>query len=88
MTLNKVSIKNFISDLPRLLNENFNAISEVISRFYDEDTRKVTANNMEVSGNITTNSLTTNSANFRLSNGSTITIEEILTRLSNLENNQ
>ena len=87
MTLNKVSIKNFISDLPRILNENFSAISEVISRFYDENDKKLTADKMEISGNITTNSLTTNSANFRLSNGKTITIEEILTRLEQLENN-
>jgi hypothetical protein len=39
MKINKISIKHFIGDLPRLLNENFKAIADTIISMYDEETK-------------------------------------------------
>lgn len=86
MTLESLSVKNFISDLPRILNANFTALKDAIEGFYDSDKDKITATSAKFSGSVEANSIKANSAKFTLSSGDTITIEEIVSRLESLEN--
>lgn len=56
MTLNNFSIKNFISDLPKMLNENFAAIKKRIDTFFTEDDT-LTVKSAKVTGSTESNSV-------------------------------
>ena len=59
MEFKTISIKSFISDLPRVFNENFNALKEFINSIYDFTQNKLKAAAAEINGQITANTVKT-----------------------------
>lgn len=81
---NMFSIKNFITDLPRMLNNAFAIVSDVILKFYDADKNKLEATFVEAD-NITASTIITQNITFTGSNGSRFKYDDIATKLANLE---
>lgn len=86
MELQKLSIKNFLGDLPRILNENFTKIKDTIERFYADG--KLKADSVEATGEIKANSISASTATFKLGNGQTVSINELIDRIEALERAQ
>ena len=85
LEVKQFSIRNFIADFPRMLNEAFKTICDCINKFYDTKTETLNAQK----ANIDYITATTISAqNLRVTDSSTGTydFESILERLTNLEN--
>lgn len=59
MEFKTISIKSFISDLPRVFNENFKALKEFINSIYDFTQNKLKAAAAEINGQITANTVKT-----------------------------
>ena len=59
MEFKTISIKSFISDLPRVFNENFRALKEFINSIYDFTQNKLKAAAAEINGQITANTVKT-----------------------------
>lgn len=78
------SIKNFIADLPRMLNETFTIIYNCITKFYDPDQNKVKCNKLEASY-IDATTIVAQNLTFKGSNGETYNYNDIAATLSALE---
>lgn len=85
MKLNTFSIKTFLADVPRMINENFAKIAESLSKFYDEDTNSINATNVTATGRVVSNSITTNFLTVKIGGGEYVTMSDIVKRLEKLE---
>lgn len=79
----KLSIKNFIGDLPNMINANFDKIKTFIDEIFANDTLVV--KNASIEGNITANSITANNITITLENGNKTSVAELLDRIYTLE---
>lgn len=79
----KLSIKNFIGDLPNLINTNFDKIKNFIDEIFVNDTLVV--KNASIEGNVTANSITANNITITLENGNKTSVAELLDRIYTLE---
>lgn len=85
MKFKNLSIKNFIGDLPNIINTNFKKISDFISSIYDEETKTLYAKEASIEGGLSANTITTNNLIINDEHGKKISFAEILVRLENLE---
>lgn len=84
---NFFSIKNFIADMPRLLNEAFTIIYKALTQFYNPDTSTINCERGEIDYIIAT---TVVAQNFRIGDSSTdisTDFASLVQRIENLENN-
>lgn len=87
LDIKNISIKSFISDLPRVFNNNFNSIKNFLTSIFNVAEQRLTIDNITVNGAIDTNSIT--AQNIIIKNGTTKTsLADILVRLEKLENAQ
>lgn len=87
LDIKNISIKSFISDLPRVFNNNFNSIKNFLTSIFNVTEQRMTINNITVNGAIDANSIT--AQNIIIKNGTTKTsLADILTRLERLESAQ
>lgn len=80
----KFSVKNFLADLPNMLNKNFEAILSTIASVFDYD------NNMLKAQAIETNTakmvtLNVNNINVIMQDGTVVSIAELIHRVHELE---
>ena len=78
------SIKNFIADLPKMLNNTFTTIYKCITDFYDPDSNKIKCNKMEV-GYIDATTIVAQNLTFKGSNGEMYNYNDIATIIGELE---
>ena len=78
------SVKNFISDLPRLLNEAMKLIYMCITKFYSIDEDKIKCNKADIDY-INATTIVTQNLTFRGTNGTIYRYEDIVNRLSQME---
>ena len=74
MEFKSISIKSFISDLPRVFNENFKKVADFIDSIYESGKKKLKANELEIDGQITSNTLKATNAEINSIKGNTIAI--------------
>lgn len=87
LDIKNISIKSFISDLPRVFNNNFNSIKNFLTSIFNVAEQRLTIDNITVNGAIDTNSIT--AQNIIIKNGTAKTsLADILVRLEKLENAQ
>lgn len=79
----KLSIKNFIGDLPNIINANFDKVKNFIDEIFVNDTLFV--KNASIEGNVTANSITANNITITLENGNKTSVAELLDRIYTLE---
>lgn len=60
MEFNTISIKSFICDLPRVINENFGKIKKFIESIYDSATNTLKVNTANIQGQISANTVKSN----------------------------
>lgn len=78
------SIKNFIADLPKMLNNVFTIIYKCITDFYDPDANKIKVNKLEA-GYIDATTIVAQNLTFKGSNGELYNYNDIATILGELE---
>ena len=79
-----LTVKNFIADLPRILNANFKAIEDAFNGIYNAVTNTAHVAQLIVDGKITANTVSAN--NIIVTNGTKeITFAELLERLEACE---
>lgn len=89
MKFNKLSIKNFIGDLPRIFNENFETLKGILDSVIDNkndegELHKLSASEVKATGTIKAG--TVEASNILLTReGKTESLAEIIRRLENLE---
>lgn len=83
----KFSIKNFVADLPRLLNEAFSKIVNCITYFYDPDEEIIRARKAEVTY-IDATTIVAQNLKFKADNGQIYTLDNIAEIISDLQNNR
>lgn len=81
---NAFSIKNFITDLPKMLNKAFETIYRCITDFYSPDSNKVKCANVEA-GYIDATTVVTQNLTFKGSNGQVYRYDDIATKIAELE---
>lgn len=81
------SVKNFIADLPRLLNDAFNAICDCIFSFYNNEDGDIHLENIGKieAGYIDATTVITQNLRFKGANGVIYNYNDIATLISNLE---
>lgn len=84
MEFKKLSIKNFIGDLPNIINTNFEKVSKFITSIFDEETETLHVKNAKVESKVTANTVISNNIIIN-ANGSKISFAEIVERLEKLE---
>lgn len=75
MEFKSISIKSFISDLPRVFNENFKKVADFIDTIYESGKEKLKAKELEIKGQTTTNTLKANNAEIKSVRGNKIEIQ-------------
>ncbi len=80
---NRFSMRMFIADLPRVLNETFSLIKTIINKIYNAETNELKAKSIDVE-TVKARAIITNSIAFR-SNEDTITYGEIQEMKSAIE---
>ncbi len=92
MNLKKLSVKNFIGDLPRIINESLDAIQTAFDKVYHEDTNTIGDNSISIecksvkaTGNEQGNGIVSYSDIKLIRSGETISIEDMYERLRRLE---
>lgn len=60
MDIIKLSIKHFMGDIPRVINENFQKICDVLDKIFNEKDDLLHSTNMEASGKIEANTVKAN----------------------------
>lgn len=60
MEFNVISIKSFISDMPRVINENFSKIKKFIESIYDFSTNTLLATAADIKGQLKANTVKAN----------------------------
>lgn len=84
LDISNISVKSFISDLPRVFNNNFNSIKNFLTSLFNVSEQRLTIDNITANGAIDTNSIT--AQNIILKSGTTKTsLADILSRLETLE---
>ena len=78
------SIKNFIADLPKMLNNIFTTIYKCITDFYDPDSNKIKCNKIEA-GYIDATTIVAQNLTFKGSNGEMYNYNDIATIIGELE---
>ena len=81
---NWFSIKNFIPDLPRMLNEVLTVIHDHISKFYFPDENKIKCNKVE-SGIVEATTVITQNLSFKGSKGEIYNYDDLAHRIAELE---
>lgn len=89
---NVLSIKNFIGDMPRILNENFAILTDVLGNIIDNKapetaTHSLCANGVKVTGVVDANTITANNIILKV-NGKKYSLLDIIKRLEDLENDK
>ncbi len=79
------SIKNFVADLPRMLNNVLTTICTCITDFYDPNTNKIKVTKIEA-GYIDATTIVAQNITFKGSNGEMYNYNDIATILHELEN--
>jgi hypothetical protein len=87
MEFKKLSIKNFIGDLPNIVNTNFEKVSDFIYSIFNEDTNTIHAKGAIIENQVTANSVITNNLIISDSDGKTVSFAEMIERLEKLEQN-
>ena len=73
----RFSMRMFIADLPRVLNETFSLIKTIINKIYNAETNELKANSIDV-GTVKASTIITNSIAFKSNiTGDTIKYDEI-----------
>lgn len=85
MDFKKLSIKNFIGDLPNIVNSNFEVVKSFIDSIFDTETNTIHVRNAVVKSKVTANSVIANNIVVSGSNGKSVSMGELLERLENLE---
>ena len=85
MDFKKLSIKNFIGDLPNIVNSNFEIVKSFIDSIFDVETNTIHTRNAAVKSKVTANSVIANNIVVNGSNGKSVSMGELLERLENLE---
>ena len=80
----KFSIKNFVADLPRMLNDAFKKIVECITDFYDPDNETLTAKRLDVTY-IDATTIVAQNIKFKADNGQTFTLNDIANSISQVK---
>ena len=80
----KFSVRNFITDLPRMLNDAFMVIYNVITKFYDIDNDKIRATKGDIDY-LTASTLVTNNLTFNSSTGEKFNYSELVSEISSLK---
>lgn len=84
MEFKKLSIKNFIGDLPNIINANFEKVSNFINSIFNEDTDTLHVKGAIIDNKVTTNTVIANNLVIGDS-GNRVSIAEIIERLEKLE---
>lgn len=85
MEFKSLSIKNFIGDLPNIVNTNFQIIKKFVEKIFDDNTDTLTATNVRAQSKIYANTIVANNIIINLDNGKTLSLAEILEKLDNLQ---
>ena len=85
MDYTKLSIKHFIGDLPKIINENFEKIKIFIDTIYDSVTGTIKSTNADFTGKVKCNSVITNNITVNDEKGNQVTIAELVKRIEELE---
>lgn len=81
----RFSMRMFIADLPRVLNETFSLIKTIINKIYNADTNELKAASIDV-GTVKASTIITNSIAFKSNiTGDTIKYDEIQEMKSAIE---
>lgn len=80
----KFSIKNFISNLPNMLNNAFGILSNVIISFYDPDTKTLTAIKAEID-TINATTIITKNIRFSSSTDEIMSYEDLVAEIVNIK---
>lgn len=81
----RFSMRMFIADLPRVLNETFSLIKTIINKIYNADTNELKATSIDV-GTVKASTIITNSIAFKSNiTGDTIKYDEIQEMKSAIE---
>lgn len=81
---NTFSIKNFIADMPRMLNKVFSTIYNCIKDFYDPNTNKVKCDSVETSY-LSATTIVAQNLSFRGSNNEICDFASLISRIESLE---
>lgn len=81
MEFKSLSIKNFIGDLPNIINSNFQVIKKFAEKIFDESTNTLSASNVKATNKIYANTIVANNIVINLDNGKTLSLAEILEKL-------
>ena len=94
MNLKKLSVKNFIGDLPRIINESLTAIENAFGKIYNEDTNTIGNNSSNVEcksvtarGNENGNGIVSYGDVKIILNNETISLVDLYNRVKELEYN-
>lgn len=80
-----LTLKSLLSDIPRLLNENFDKLNAVIKRFYNSNSEALVCNTFDVEGQIEADTIKTNSLIVKTKDEQII-FSNLLSRIKYLEN--
>lgn len=83
----KFSIRNFVADLPRRLNETFKKIVDCITYFYDPDEEILRARKLEVTY-IDATTVVAQNLRFKADNGQVYTLDRIAEIIQAMDNNR
>lgn len=81
MDFKSLSIKNFIGDLPNIINSNFEIIKKFVEKIFDEKSNTITVTNVKAQSKVYANTIVANNIIINLDNGKTISLAEILEKL-------
>ena len=81
MEFKSLSIKNFIGDLPNIINSNFQIIKKFVEKIFDESTNTISASNVKATNKVYANTVVANNIIINLDNGKTLSLAEILEKL-------
>ena len=85
MEFKKLSIKNFIGDLPNIINANFEKVSNFINSIFNEDTDTLHVKGAIIENRVTANTIITNNLVISDSEGNKVSFAEMIERLEKLE---
>lgn len=85
MEFKSLSIKNFIGDLPNIVNTNFQIVKKFVEKIFDDNTDTLTATNVRAQSKIYANTIIANNIIINLDNGKTLSLAEILEKLDRLQ---
>jgi len=84
MDFKELSIKNFMGDLPRIINENFAKLAKFLGNLYDEENERLVARNVEAEGEVTANTVNVNNLIIKV-NGKDYSLAQVIEKLERLE---